>query len=83
MKNYLVKALRSFDDYEGLDVKEGNPFTKRKQNDFFYCTKERYEYLKENNAVLLEGIDEMKINTTNKIELEEKPKSSKKRTSKK
>ena len=64
MKNYIVKSLISFDDYEGLEVKPENPRIKRNINDIFNCTKERYEYLKENNAVELVGI--------NKIEQPEK-----------
>lgn len=58
MKNYLVKALINFSDTkertpEGLD-------TQRKVNDEFYCDKERYLFLKEHNAVMLIGIDEIK-----------------------
>lgn len=46
MKNYLVSATRVFTD------KEENR-TLRKVGDTFYCTKERYEHLKSNNAVSL------------------------------
>lgn len=60
MKNYVVKALIEFDDYEGAEIKPENPRTKRLINSIFNCTKERYEYLKENNAVELVGIDEIK-----------------------
>ena len=57
MKNYLVKALKSFDDYEGKEIKPENTFVHRNLNDEFYCTRERYEYLKEKNAVVLLGIE--------------------------
>lgn len=60
MKNYLVKAIKEFDDYEGAEIKPENPKTKRIVGAIFNCTKERYEYLKENNAVELVGIDEIK-----------------------
>ena len=53
MKNYKVKALKKFDDYEGQQIGGGNAFTTRKVNDIFYCTQDRYEYLKAHNAVEL------------------------------
>ena len=54
MKNYKVKALRNFKDkVEQIE---------RIKNDEFDCTKERYEFLKENKAVELIGtIEEIKI----------------------
>lgn len=57
MKNYIVIATREFDDYEGLECKPENHKEHRKKGDVFSCTKERYEYLKSNNAVLLRGIE--------------------------
>jgi hypothetical protein len=57
MKNYIVIATREFDDYEGLECKPENHKEHRKKGDVFNCTKERYEYLKSNNAVLLRGIE--------------------------
>lgn len=48
MKNYIVKALKYFKDKE--EKKE------RFVGDEFETTKERYEYLKEHNAVKLEKI---------------------------
>lgn len=45
MKRYLVIVLREFDD-----LKEKKH---RDENDTFKCTKKRYEFLKENNAVEL------------------------------
>ena len=50
MKNYIVKALKYFKDKE--EKKE------RFVGDEFYCTKERYEFLKANNAVKLVEIQE-------------------------
>ena len=67
MKNYLVKVLFDFNDTMEKD-KDGND-TPRTKNDTFCCTKERYEFLKSKNAVMLMGIDEIK---------EEKPKKTKK-----
>ena len=50
MKNYKVKALRNFKDkVEQIE---------RTKNDEFDCTKERYEFLKENKAVELIEIKE-------------------------
>lgn len=57
MKNYLVKTLVQFDDYEGLEIKPENPRVQRKINDIFNCTKERYEHLKDLNLVVLVGIE--------------------------
>jgi hypothetical protein len=66
MKNYKVIALRNFND-----ALEKEPRTKGKE---FECTKERYEFLKANNAVKLVEIVEEK---------QEKPKPKKKKSSKK
>lgn len=61
MKNYLVKALRLFNDYEGKDVNDPkNTFIVREKDSEFYCTKERFEYLNEKGAVMLLGIDKKK-----------------------
>lgn len=59
MKNYLVKAIINFNDIE--EKNEYGCDTKRKAHESqWYCTKERYEYLKSHNAVVLMGIDEIK-----------------------
>lgn len=68
MKNYIVKALKGFDDYEGLDIVPENPHIWREKNAIFNCTKERYEYLKDHNAVAFMGIDKIEEKK------EEKPK---------
>ena len=52
MKNYKVIATRYFRDSSEIDKKTGLK-VERKINDEFYCTKERYEFLKANNAVKL------------------------------
>lgn len=52
MKNYKVIATRYFKDSNEIDEKTGLK-KERKVNDEFYCTKERYEFLKANNAVKL------------------------------
>jgi hypothetical protein len=57
MKNYKVIATRYFKDSNEIDEKTGLK-VERKVNDEFYCTKERYEFLKQNNAVKLVEIQE-------------------------
>ena len=52
MKNYKVIATRFFRDSNEIDEKTGLK-VERQVNDEFYCTKERYEFLKANNAVKL------------------------------
>lgn len=60
MKNYKVIATRYFKDSNEIDEKTGLKI-ERKVNDEFYCTKERYEFLKANNAVkLVEIVEEHK-----------------------
>lgn len=59
MKNFIVIATREFDDYEGMPCIPENHKEHRKIGDTFYCTKERYEYLNQNKAVLLLGIDKI------------------------
>lgn len=52
MGDYKVKSLINFNDYNGGEIK-GNDYIIRRKGDVFTCTKERYEYLKEHNAVEL------------------------------
>lgn len=72
MKNYKVKVIRKA------------PFTDvadnvlRKNGDEFCCTKERYEYLKENNAVELIEIIVTKAKETEVKKDEKKVKKAKK-----
>lgn len=58
MKNYKVRALFSFNDT--AEKTEAGTDTPRKKDDVWNCTKERYEFLKDHNAVVLVGIDEIK-----------------------
>lgn len=58
MKNYKVIATRFFKDSNEIDEKTGLK-VERKVNDEFFCTKERYEFLKANNAVKLVKILEV------------------------
>ena len=59
MKNYKVIATRFFRDSNEIDEKTGLK-VERKVNDEFFCTKERYEFLKANNAVkLVEVVEEI------------------------
>ena len=67
MKNYLVKALINFNDNEENGVR-------RTPEETFYCTKERFEFLRDHNAVMLLEILKQE---------EPKKKETKKKTSKK
>lgn len=67
MKNYLVKALINFNDNE----EDG---ARRTPEETFYCTKERFEFLRDHNAVMLLEIIKQE---------EPKKKETKKKTSKK
>ena len=89
MKNYKVIATRFFRDSNEIDKKTGLK-VERKVNDEFLCTKERYEFLKQNNAVKLVEIveeqpkeikEEVKVVVSEKEEAKPKPK--KKKTNKK
>ena len=89
MKNYKVKATRFFRDSNEIDKKTGLK-VERKVNDEFLCTKERYEFLKQNNAVkLVEVVEEQKEEIKEEVKVvvsekeEVKPKPKKKKTSKK
>ena len=66
MKNYVVKALTNFDDYQGLEINSDNPKVRRNTKDVFNVTKERYELLKELNLVVLVGIDKAEVKKTTK-----------------
>lgn len=85
MKNYKVKATRFFRDSNEIDKKTGLK-VERKVNDEFLCTKERYEFLKQNNAVKLVEIveeqpkeikEEVKVVVSEKEEVKPKPKKKK------
>ena len=96
MKNYIVKAIRNFND-----VVEKNEFgldtPRTAEVSIWNCTKERYEFLKQNNAVVLMGIEGTNMNIEEpeikgktvleyieqQEKLAEKPKTTKKKTSKK
>lgn len=57
MKNYKVIATKYFRDSNEIDETTGLK-KERQVNDIFYCTKERYDFLKQNNAVKLVEIEE-------------------------
>lgn len=93
MKNYKVIATREFKDSNEIDENTGLK-KERKVNDEFLCTKERYEFLKANNAVkLVEIMEEPKkeIKEDTKVVREDKeveklfeePKPKKKKSKKK
>ena len=61
MKYFKVKATRDF-----KDLLEG---VQRKAGDIWNCTKERYEFLKEHNAVeLIEVLEEVKPEVVEEVE---------------
>lgn len=72
MENYIVKALINFDDVEKRVKRE-------KDKSIWNCTKERYEYLKSHNAVMLMGIEEIKEEKPIQEKVEEKPKRTRKK----
>lgn len=82
MKNYKVIATRFFKDSNEIDKKTGLKI-KRKVNDEFYCTKERYEFLKANNAVKLVEIQETVESVIEEEKIEKPKKTTKKKTTKK
>lgn len=86
MKNYKVIAIKFFRDASEIDEKTALK-KERKVNDEFLCTKERYEFLKQNNAVKLVEIIEEKEDFFSKEEkkdlIEEKPTKRKRKASKK
>ena len=92
MDNYFVRATRNFNDYEGRDVNGGGTYIERKAGKSeWYCSAERYKYLKENNAVELIEIKKVELpkeeiptpETTEEVKKTIKPKTTKKRNNKK
>lgn len=81
MENYKVRATRDFTDYYGKETIQDNPHEARKRGvSEWYCTAERYEYLKSNNAVELIEIKKVELP---KEEKKEEKKPTKKATKKK
>lgn len=68
MDNYYVRATRNFTDYLGKECIPTNEHYERKAGSSeWWCSAERYKYLKENNAVeLIEIKKEEKSKTTSK-----------------
>ena len=67
MKNYVVKAIINFNDT--AEKTEAGTDTPRTANvSVWNCTKERYEFLRENNAVMLVGIEKIEEKKTIKEE---------------
>jgi hypothetical protein len=56
-KRYVVKALKGFNDYEGKECISTNPCVRRNVGDIFKCTKERCDYLRHKEAVVLLEIE--------------------------
>lgn len=83
MKNYVVRATRNFNDVVEK-TEDGTDTPRIAGQSVWNCTKERYEFLKENNAVILVGIDEIKEEKqVEDVVKEEKPKVTKKKKSSK
>lgn len=59
MKNYIVKATIDFNDTTEKND-EGKDTPRIREKSIWHCDKERYEFLKSKNAVILMGIDEIK-----------------------
>ena len=59
MKNYMVRVTRPFNDM--VEKTEDGIDRPRKLNELFYCTKERYEYLKLHKVVELMSIDKTPV----------------------
>lgn len=75
MDNYKVRALIKFNDYEGKDINKGGDFIERKRGDEFTCSAERYNYLKDHNAVELVEIEKVELpKKEDKIEFNEEEK---------
>ena len=79
MENYKVKALINFTDYLGKETVSENPHFDRVVGDEWTCSKERYEYLAEHNAVEIVEVEKVELPEIK----EEKPVVKKKRTTKK
>ena len=56
MKNYIVKVIRTGGFNDTVEKTHDGRDTPRKYGDVFNCTKDRYLFLKQNNAVMLMGI---------------------------
>ena len=71
-ENYKVKALISFDDYNGQEVREENKHEKREAGKSeWWTTKERYEFLRSKNAVELVEIKKIELPKEEKKEKKE------------
>jgi len=77
MDNYKVRATRNFTDYLGKEIIPTNEHYERKAGvSEWYCSAERYKYLKDNNAVELLEIEKVEEKEEpQKQEKEEKKKS--------
>ena len=84
MDNYHVIAIRDFNDYEGKDINNpNNDFVERKANvSDWWCSGERYKFLKEHNAVELIEIGKVDLPKEESKKKEAKT-TTKKKTSKK
>lgn len=67
MENYYVRATKTFNDYNGKDINNpNNPFEVREAGKSeWWCTGERYNFLKDNDAVELIEIKKVELPKVN------------------
>lgn len=84
MDNYYVIAKINFNDYEGKDINNpNNGFVERIADESkWWCSAERYQYLKDNNAVELIKIKKVEKKKTKEEKKIEEPSYFKKRKTK-
>lgn len=85
MDNYKVRAKVNFNDYEGKDItNSSNPYIERKAGvSEWWCSAERYEYLREHNAVELIEIKKVEKESLEEAKEMVEKKSKKEKNSKK
>lgn len=83
MDNFKVRATKNFDDITVQDEK-GRNVKRVKDKSEWFCSKERYEYLKSNNAVELIEVEKVELpQVEEQLESKVEVKPKKKKTSKK
>ena len=65
MNNYYVRATKNFNDYEGRDINGGGEYIERKKGESeWWCSAERYQFLKDNDAVELIKFEKVEMPKT-------------------
>ena len=86
MENYKVKAKIGFTDYLGKEIAPENEHFDRQIGDIWNCSKERYLFLYEHNAVDLVEVEQIelpKVEELQKEPIKEEKKTTKRTTTKK